>query len=229
MFELISDLYSPSCQSISLQLLNRWGTIAVASDDLITAVANSNWSEAQTPPLFYPLPPPLFFLKLAGFRCHFLFGLQSKESNEREQKSENNVRDLQRARFTQRETLGAKIFYEIPLPYSRPGQLDTHTRTRTITHTHTVEKVKKGKPTKRVQKGYAAWTIEAQSWVSHHPPPTISPIYLLPHWSLLSCVGCRRLADWQIESAKLNENDIALKLNSTEMPKTSLEEAPKRA
>lgn len=73
------------------------------------------------------------------------------------------MRDPQRARFTQRETLGAKIFYEIPLPYSRPGQLDTHTRTRTITHTHTVEKVKKGKPTKRVQKGYAAWTIEAQS------------------------------------------------------------------
>lgn len=53
-----------------------------------------------------PSPHPHLYLKLAGFRCHFLFGLQSKESNEREQKKENNVdnvRDPQPSRFTQSE------------------------------------------------------------------------------------------------------------------------------
>lgn len=191
MFRLISDLYSPRCQSISLLLLlllNRWGTIAVASDDLITAMANSNWSEAQTRLLCYPLslipPNPHLYLKLAGFRCHFLFGLQSKESNEREQKKENNVdnvRDPQPSRFTQSEKEKERgdrcknLLWDTFAIF--PSRSTRYTHTLAHVSTHTVKKVKKGKLTKRVQRGYAAWTIEAQNWVvpSALPFPIIPP------------------------------------------------------
>lgn len=131
-----------------------------------------------------PSPHPHLYLKLAGFRCHFLFGLQSKESNEREQKKENNVdnvRDPQPSRFTQSEKEKERgdrcknLLWDTFAIFSSRSTRYTHTLAHVSTHT--VKKVKKGKLTKRVQRGYAAWTIEAQNWVvpSALPFPIIPP------------------------------------------------------
>lgn len=131
-----------------------------------------------------PSPHPHLYLKLAGFRCHFLFGLQSKESNEREQKKENNVdnvRDPQPSRFTQSEKEKERgdrcknLLWDTFAIF--PSRSTRYTHTLAHVSTHTVKKVKKGKLTKRVQRGYAAWTIEAQNWVvpSALPFPIIPP------------------------------------------------------
>lgn len=178
-----------------------------------------------------PSPHPHLYLKLAGFRCHFLFGLQSKESNEREQKKENNVdnvRDPQPSRFTQSEKEKERSDRCKNLLWDTfaifPSRSTRYTHTLAHVSTHTVKKVKKRKTDKTSSKRIRCLDNRSSELSCAFCSP-------LPHYTcpllLLSCVGCRRLADWQIESAKLNENDIALKLNSTEMPKTSIDKAPK--
>lgn len=192
MFRLISDLYSPRCQSISLLLLlllNRWGTIAVASDDLITAMANSNWSEAQTRLLCCQLTlvPPLIHIyiwNLQVFDAIFYLACNQRnrmKGNKKKEDNVDNVRDPQPSRFTQSEKEKERgdrcknLLWDTFAIF--PSRSTRYTHTLAHVSTHTVKKVKKGKLTKRVQRGYAAWTIEAQNWVvpSALPFPIIPP------------------------------------------------------
>lgn len=188
---MISDLYSPRCQSISLLLLllNRWGTIAVASDDLITAMANSNWSEAQTRLLCCQLTlvPPLIHIyiwNLQVFDAIFYLACNQRNRMKGNKKKENNVdnvRDPQPSRFTQSEKEKERgdrcknLLWDTFAIF--PSRSTRYTHTLAHVSTHTEKKVKKGKLTKRVQRGYAAWTIGAQNWVvpSALPFPIIPP------------------------------------------------------
>lgn len=132
-----------------------------------------------------PSPHPHLYLKLAGFRCHFLFGLQSKESNEREQKKgeQRGQREgsatvsfyTERERERERGDRWKNLLWDTFAIF--PSRSTRYTHTLAHVSTHTVKKVKKGKLTKRVQRGYAAWTIEAQNWVvpSALPFPIIPP------------------------------------------------------
>lgn len=111
---------------------------------------------------------------------------------------------------------GAKIYYEIPLLCSRWGLTHIHTHTLALARSHS-RKGKKGKSGKKDAPGHNR-DLELSWLFILYPIPHQHPLFT-PTYCLVASVA------WQIESAKLNKNDIALKLNSTEMPKTSLGEA----